>query len=134
MITDDGAAAEPTLHDTDDPPSLYGRRCTSCGALSFPPVDYGCERCGAQPEHLEVAALATSGTILASTTVHLHPMGHPPPPFVVGVVHLDDGPTVQAWLAVEPTAFLPVGTRVHGVLVARSGEATVDLAFAPEVE
>ncbi len=80
--------------------------------------------------------LATTGTLLASTTVHLHPMGHPPSPFVVGVVHLDDGPAVQAWVAVEPSTSLPVGARVRGVLVPRSAEdlSVVDLAFAPEAE
>lgn len=131
---DGRAPAEPTLHDAGDPPLMHGRRCRACGTCSFPPDDHGCERCGAPPTQLEAVKLGTTGTLLASTTVHLHPMGHPRPPFVVGVVHLDDGPTVQVWLAIEPSTFLPVGTKVHGVLVPRSDEdnGTVDLAFAPD--
>lgn len=125
------ASAEPTLYDADTPgtPTLHGRRCSACGHIFFPPQDYGCEACGATPEHLAVEDLAGIGTLIASAAVLRHPLA----PFAVGTVILDAGPPVRAVIETPGTRLLP-GTRVHASLVPSGhdddGVEVVELRFA----
>ena len=124
-------SAEPTLYDadTEGTPTLHARRCTACGHTFFPPQDYGCESCGAAPEHLAPTDLPTTGTLIASATVLRHPLA----PFTVGTVALDSGPAVRAVVEV-PDGGLSPGTRMGAILVAtgtRDDGDTVELRFTP---
>jgi uncharacterized OB-fold protein len=130
-------SAHPGLYPAEgERPPLSGQRCASCGRLSFPPNPYGCESCGAEPGSLESHALAGAGTLAAFATVHLHPLKGIDAPFTIGVVVLDDGPTVRATLTCPTDEGLEVGDRVHSVLVPQQGDdegtEVVELRFAPE--
>jgi len=125
-------AAEPTLYDADGAavPTLHGRHCTVCGHTFFPPQDYGCESCGAAPEHLAAEDLPGIGTLVASAMV----LRHPRAPFTIGTVLLDSGPAARAVIE-TPEGPVPNGARVHSVLVpaeAHAGVETVELHFASE--
>lgn len=129
--------AHPGLYEATggEPPSLCGRRCRSCGYVFFPPHDYGCGVCGTYGNEVEAVDLAGTGRLHAFATVHLHPGGGIRPPFTIGVIILDDGPTVEATLTCSTDADLSPGDRVQSVLVSQPvgarGAEVLELRFAP---
>lgn len=122
-------SAEPTLHDASgNPPSLHGRRCTACGRAFFPPQDYGCEACGADPEHLADEELPGTGTLVASVEVPHRPGSS----LRVATIVLDAGPAIRATLDAAPG--ITPGARVRSILVpsgTRDGREVVELHFVP---
>ncbi|NMN95900.1 Zn-ribbon domain-containing OB-fold protein [Antrihabitans stalactiti] len=64
---------------------IRGTRCSRCNWVYVPAQSY-CERC-LEPAD-EWVDVATSGVLDSFTVVHLAP-GGPPPPFVLGSIHLD---------------------------------------------
>lgn len=122
---------EPAPH----PPSLNGIHCSACGHVFFPPQDLGCERCGTTGTALQPRRLAGRGTLMSRVTVHLHAKPERSAPFVVGTVHLDDGPVVRTLLDLAPEALPRIGSPMVAVLTpvaALPGDAaTLDLRFAP---
>lgn len=123
-------AAEPTLYSAEASVALHGRRCSACGHVFFPPQDYGCEACGAGPEHLEIEDISASGNLIASAAVLRHPLA----PFTLGTVVLDSGPAVRVVVEGPGLGLLP-GTRMRGALVAtgeNEGTTVVELRFTPE--
>lgn len=127
--------AQPGLYSVsaEKPPSLNGCRCRACGYVFFPPQSYGCESCGAAGESLEPVALGGTGVLHSFATVHLHMAKGIEAPFTVGVVVLDDGPTLRALLTARTDAGLAIGDRVRSVLVPagsdESGNEVVELRF-----
>lgn len=93
--------------------TLRGGRCDACGYTFFPPYSYGCERCGASPEHLENIDLAARGRVRAAICVHRTRDGVPEG---VASIELEDGPVVRAVLAVAEPLPEP-GTVVEGVVL-----------------
>jgi uncharacterized protein len=110
-------------------PVLHGQRCGDCGALSFPPNPYGCERCGASHDRLAPQELAGAGELLAFATVHLHPGDDIDAPFTVGVIELDDGPCVRATLIGTDDRGLYPGMRMEAQVTQQRGAE--ELRFAP---
>lgn len=100
---------------------LNGGRCRACGYVFFPPQSYGCESCGAGPEHLEPVALAARGTLSSFATVHLHQGSDMQAPFTVGVILLEAGPAVRAILNQRTDEGLRIGDAMRGVM-AEAGE------------
>ena len=121
-----------------DLPSLQGRRCEGCGAVLFPPQDYGCDRCGGAPEHLKPIELKGKGTLKNFATVHRHPSSSVKTPFVIGTVQLEDGPVIEAVVVCKAEEELSVGRHVHAILIEgekdKEGNVMVDYGFAPVAE
>lgn len=104
------------LYDADaETPRLNGTRCERCEMVSFPPMRWGCERCGADESALFPCHLAACGTVHASVTVHMHHSAEISVPFAVAEIVLDDGPLVLALLADPTDVDVHVGDRVRAV-------------------
>lgn len=84
---------------------VEGSRCTSCGYAAAPP----CPRCPACGGPSETSFFPASGTVWASTLLHIG-VGDRTPPFAFAYVDLDGGPRVLAPL--DAPAVLDPGTRV----------------------
>lgn len=114
---------------------LRGGRC-ACGHVFFPMQTYGCEVCGRTGDDLQPALLDGRGTLVASARVLLHAAKDRQTPFVVASIRLKDGPVVRTLLAEDSTQRMPIGTPLQTRLVkvgrTETGEALVDLRFAPE--
>ncbi|MEZ0366908.1 zinc ribbon domain-containing protein [Mycobacterium sp. pUA109] len=121
--------AHPRLYDAaSQVPILLGVECTRCERVYFPPLDIGCESCGAT--ELTPTTLAATGIVFAVATLHQHP-GNPPAPFTIAEVLLDAGPLIRAM--VHPDAGdLEIGARVAGRWLVTESEdqtQTVEPAF-----
>ena len=118
-----------------DPPSLRGRRCEGCGAVMFPPQDYGCDRCGAPTALLKPFELKGKGVLKSFATVYQHPAPAVKTPFVIGSVQLEEGPVIEAFVACRDDGELSVGQHVQAVLVEgekdKEGNIMVDYCFTP---
>lgn len=131
-------AKHTTLYSLPDSPKgvakLKGRRC-DCGYTFFPPQDYGCEACGAGPEKLSPVDLSGRGVLESFVTVHKHRFGTPKPPFCVGTIRLDDGPSIVALLACADEEGLAIGQTVQAIMVdagqESGGDAVVECQFSP---
>ena len=129
----EGTAKQPSL------PSLKGGRCT-CGAVFFPMQTYGCEFCGSHGDALQPVALSGKGKLMSAATVHLHAAKSANPkvkpltaPFTVGVIRLDDGPTIRTLIVGARDKDLAPGTEMVATLehVGAEDPALVDLRFTP---
>ena len=96
--------------------ALLGMTCSSCGHVTFPRQQYGCEKCGASGESLRDVDLCSSGTLTSFATVHMHQAKTITAPFVIGDVALDDGPTVRATMVESTDTAMRIGARVTGCL------------------
>lgn len=81
--------AERTRVDLDRK-RLVGSRCPECGIAAWP-ARAVCHNCGQAP--VEIVALEPTGTLLTYTTVWV-PRPGLEPPFILGQVKIDDGPTI----------------------------------------
>jgi uncharacterized protein len=79
-----------------DEPALLGNRCTSCGTVFFPKVDFFCRNPACDGEEFEEARLSRRGRIWSFTDAQYQP---PPPyvprgaghtPFAIAAVELAD--------------------------------------------
>jgi len=104
---------------------LMGNRCKNCGELHIPPRQI-CSRCGSQ--QLEWLEFKGEGTLEAVT---LNRAPSTPfkgrGPYAVGIIRLDEGPSISGLLVIENPEKIAVGTRVK-FTVAKDGEKTI-LAF-----
>jgi uncharacterized OB-fold protein len=107
---------------------IMGSRCRGCGAVHLPPRPV-CPECRARdPEWVE---LGSEGTVQAYTVVTV-PLTRLKDrcPYAVGVVKLDDGPSVSGMvLGVSEGSEISVGARVRAEFV-KEGERTA-LCFRP---
>jgi uncharacterized protein len=100
---------------------LMGSKCRNCGELDIPPRQI-CSKCGSQ--QLEWHEFSGEGTLEAVTLNRVPSTSFKGRgPYSVGIVRLDEGPSISGLLAEE----LPAGTRVKFTVV-RDGEKTI-LAF-----
>jgi uncharacterized OB-fold protein len=125
--------ADPGLYRVaGERPLLTGTRCASCGHASFPPMQFGCDVCGATADFLEAAALEAQGVVHSIVTVHLH-QGEPAAPFAVAEVVLDAGPLIRAIVAQDGQQ-LSIGDRTSAVWVVTDvnddGDEIVEPRFA----
>jgi uncharacterized OB-fold protein len=128
-------AVHAELYAPDDAgnPFLNGGKCRACGYVFFPPQRYGCESCGAPPEQLDAVQLAGRGRLHSYATVHLHQGKDIQAPFTVGLIVLDDGPTIRSMLTNRTDTGLAIGDRMNSVVVAagtdQEGNEMVELRF-----
>jgi uncharacterized OB-fold protein len=128
-------AMQPALYTIgkEGPPSLNGGRCRKCGYVFFPPQQFGCEFCGAQPEQLETVMLAGRGKLHSFATVHLHQSKGIEAPFTVGVILLDDGPAIRSILTSRTGEGLQAGDRMSATTVRQGvdeqGREVMELRF-----
>lgn len=103
---------------------LMGNRCRNCGEYHIPPRQI-CSKCGSQ--QLEWHEFKGGG-VLEAVTLNRAPSTSfkARGPYSVGIVRLDEGPSISGLLAEE----IPIGTRVRFTTI-RDGEKTI-LAFRAE--
>lgn len=91
--------------------SVQATHCRRCTSTVWPPQLFGCERCGAHGDDLEVVEVPAHGTVHSFATVRSHPTV--PVPFTVLEVLLDKGLLIRA---VCDTNQVPaIGIEVHAV-------------------
>jgi uncharacterized protein len=125
--------AHPRLYDAQpDVPVLNGTRCRRCRTAYFPPMDIGCEVCGATDDDLQPTLLAAAGVVHSLAEVHVH-QGTTVTPFTIAEVLLAAGPLIRAMLA--PGCRVGIGDSVSAVWsVAHrddAGDDVVEPVFAP---
>lgn len=130
-------AAQPRLYDAEtDFPVLRGSACSRCGRVCFPPLEIGCEVCGADDARLVAAPLMAVGIAFALAEVHAGP-GENATPFTVVEVVLDDGPLVRAMVHPESLP-VQIGDRVvaRWSVIARPGDGpeAIDEVVEPAFE
>ena len=104
---------------------LMGNRCKSCGDLHIPPRQI-CSRCGSQ--QLEWHEFSGEGTLEAVTINRTPSSGFKGRcPYAVGIVGLDEGPSISGFMALDEPEKMKVGTRVLFTVV-KDGEKSI-LAF-----
>ncbi|MCX6649485.1 MAG: Zn-ribbon domain-containing OB-fold protein [Candidatus Bathyarchaeota archaeon] len=104
---------------------LMGNRCKSCGEYHIPPRQI-CSKCGSQ--QLEWHEFKGEG-VLEAVTLNRAPSTpfRGRGPYAVGIVRLDEGPSISGLLAIENPENIVVGIRVKFAAV-KDGEKTI-LAF-----
>lgn len=129
---------EPTLFtapEAPDVPALKGVRC-SCGYVFFPPQDYGCEKCGAEPSEFTPVELAGRGTLQGFATVHRQKFGDMETPFTVGSILLEEGVAIMGLLTCRTDQGLAIGQPAQAALVEmkkdKEGNSIVDCRFTPQ--
>ena len=90
---------------------IMGTECSQCQHRWFPPVSFGCERCGAYGDDLHARDLSSTGQIYAFTTVPERDGGM----YTLAQVVLDDGPAIRAIISEPGPEKLAIGDRVEGV-------------------
>ena len=126
-----GGASELLTVDAAGRPLLLGMACRKCGHVAFPEQSYGCEKCG-ETEGIESRALPCSGVLSSFATVNLHRPERINPPFIIGEVRLDAGPTIRITMREASEENLAIGMSVHGVLFKFTdpkGEEYTELRF-----
>jgi uncharacterized OB-fold protein len=103
------------------------QRCVACGARQFYPRPF-CLRCNAA--ELSWVTSTGRGTIYSQTTVHVPVIPELPPPYVVALVQLDDGPRYTAGIVGGPSA---IGDRVRLAWRERDGRPPLPV-FTPDKE
>jgi uncharacterized OB-fold protein len=118
----------------DEAPHLIGTRCTACGSYFFP-ARADCPHCG-EGGRIENRAVSGTGTIYASTVVHVPSPAGLRPPYAIGYVHLDAAPlrVFALFTSVDPRELVP-GARVDMVIeplrVSADGTPLVSHRFRP---
>lgn len=106
---------------------LMGNRCKACGGLHIPPRQI-CSSCGSQ--QLEWFEFSGKGTLEAVTLNRAPSSGfRGKSPFAVGVVKLDEGPSISGLMDIDKPECLEVGVRVVFTAI-KDCEKTI-LGFKP---
>jgi uncharacterized OB-fold protein len=104
---------------------LMGNRCRSCGEYHIPPRQI-CSKCGSrQLEWHEFKGEGTLEAVTLNRTPSTAFKGRSP--YAVGIVTLDEGPSISGLLAIEEPDKILIGTRVKFTSV-KDGEKAI-LAF-----
>jgi uncharacterized OB-fold protein len=99
MATADRGLTTAAFYKFLDEHKLMGSRCRSCGRLYLPPRPL-CPEC--HSEEMEWAEMSGRGRLLAFTTVYVAPTAMLAAgygrenPYCVGLVRLEEGPTISA--------------------------------------
>jgi uncharacterized OB-fold protein len=104
---------------------LMGNRCKNCEELQIPPRQI-CSKCGSQ--QLEWYEFKGEG-VLEAVTINRTPSSSFKGrcPYAVGIVRLDEGPSISGLMAFDEPENFKVGTRVSFTVV-KDGEKSI-LAF-----
>jgi hypothetical protein len=104
---------------------LVVQRCRVCGRHQFYPRPY-CLAC--QSDEVAWVAASGRGTVYSMTTVHMEIAPEFPPPYVVAIVELDEGPRLLTNIVGGPCR---IGDRVRVTWRERDGAPPLPL-FRPE--
>lgn len=97
----DSSDTAPIWIRTVDGLQLIGWACRACGQRGLPQQSFGCERCGADREHIERSEFAAKGTLRSFATIERHAVW--PVPFLMGEIQLDSGHIIHSFLSEGPT-------------------------------
>jgi uncharacterized OB-fold protein len=90
---------------------LMGNRCKSCGDIHIPPRQI-CAKCGSQ--QLEWFEFKGEGTLEAVTLNKVPSSGFRDlAPYAVGIVRLDEGPSISGLMDVKKPEALKIGERMR---------------------
>lgn len=109
---------------------LYGRRCTECGAIEYPPR-YACNTCGYhETQWVELSGKGRLHSIILPSTLNADPWNDKIGPYAYGLVELEEGPMfnctvfgIKRKMAKVLRDQLPVP--VHALFAERDGFTTV---------
>jgi uncharacterized OB-fold protein len=102
---------------------LVLQKCTACDRHQFYPRPY-CLACQSDVEWVDATG---TGTVYSQTSVHVQMLPDVPPPYVVAVVELDEGPRMTARIVDGTTE---IGDRVAVTWQERADAPPLPL-FAP---
>lgn len=96
--------------------NLIGSRCPRCDTIFFPPKEI-CKRCRrGSIDQMIPARLSGRGVILTHTTVHEAPTAFElQVPYHLGLIELEEGPTVLGQIVDCGGGELAIGRKVHSV-------------------
>lgn len=101
---------------------LMGNRCKSCGELHIPPRQI-CSKCGSQQQEWHEFK---GGGVVEAVTLNRVPStafkGRGP--YAVGIIRLDEGPSISGLMAVDNPEKITIGTRVIFTVV-KEGERAI---------
>jgi len=101
---------------------LMGTRCKSCGEIHIPPRRI-CSKCNSQ--QLEWFEFKGEGTLEAVTLVRVPSSKfRNRSPYAVGIVRLDEGPSISGLMKVDKPETLEVGERMRFIPI-KDGEKTI---------
>ena len=104
---------------------LMGNKCKNCDELHIPPRQI-CSKCGSQ--QLEWHTFKGEGVLEAVTINRTPSSGFKGRcPYAVGIVRLDEGPSISGLMALDEPEKFKVGARVSFTVV-KDGEKSI-LAF-----
>ena len=92
----------------DGNPVIIGTTCASCGFAWFPPVEFGCERCGSDGKSLIESSFLLTGTLLSFADI----MPDTDTSFTLSTIELENGPTIRAILG--ESAEMTIGDLTQG--------------------
>ena len=101
--------------------TLSGTECAQCHHRWFPPLLFGCEKCGAYGEDLLARRLRGTGQILSFTTVPDAEGGT----YTLAQLELDDGPAIRAIIDEPGPEELSIGDSVEAAVVGEGDELTI---------
>jgi uncharacterized OB-fold protein len=101
--------------------TLFGTECARCHHRWFPPLLFGCEKCGAYGEDLLPCDLSGNGQILSFTTVPDADGGT----YTLAQLALDDGPAIRAIIDEPGPEELSIGDSVEAVGVKEGDELNI---------
>jgi len=98
---------------------LKGRKCNSCGSLMLPPRRI-CPRCGTTD--LNMYEFTGEGVLKTKTMIYMSlPRFAELSPYSVGIVQLDEGPTISGMILGEVDK-IKIGDRVKAVYLDEGSE------------
>jgi len=100
---------------------IMGTECSQCKHRWFPPLNFGCERCGSHGDDLHPVDLSSTGHIYSFTTVPESDGGM----FTLAQVVLDNGPAIRALISDPSADQLDIGDRVEGITSGEDAERTI---------
>ncbi|MBV1882837.1 MAG: hypothetical protein KUG82_14465 [Pseudomonadales bacterium] len=89
-------------------PVIIGTTCASCDFAWFPPVEFGCERCGSYGKSLIESSFLLKGTLLSFADI----MPGTDTSFLLSTIELENGATIRAILGC--TTEMAIGDLTHG--------------------
>jgi|SRR5690625_1619112 len=107
--------------------------CQECNTVNFPANVYGCRRCGAARERLEVSARPGRGVLRTFVTIHKPLVPGLAAPAVVGEVELAEGIVEEVVIQCDDPNALRPGMTLRAVAheEVHEGETRLGCRFVP---
>ena len=102
------ADANESFRLEDGNPVAIGTTCASCDFAWFPPVEFGCERCGSYGSSLIQSSFLLKGTLLSFADI----LPGTDAGFTLSTIELENGPTIRAILGC--TTEMAIGDLAQG--------------------